>query len=194
MNPVSEEASLFDELLSSCESKLLLYARNLTGDLESARDIVQESFLKLAKALRDRKGRPGEDALSTGEDRLKRWKAWLFTVTRNGAFDQLRKRKPVVPEEVLMNIPSADLNPRRCLEKNDLVVRVFQSMERLSLSQREAIRLRFQNDLSYKEIAQVMNVSVTNVGFLLHAGLKRLRVLLKDDLQAAPSGCDGMIR
>lgn len=93
-----------------------------------------------------------------------------------------------------MNIPSADLNPRRCLEKNDLVVRVFQSMERLSLSQREAIRLRFQNDLSYKEIAQVMNVSVTNVGFLLHAGLKRLRVLLKDDLQAAPSGCDGMIR
>lgn len=193
MNPAAEEASLFEELLSSCESKLLLYAQNFTGDLESAQDVVQESFLKLAKALRDPTRRSSEDAPSSGEERHKRWKAWLFTVTRNGAFDQLRKRKAVVPDEALTSLPSPDPNPRQAMEKNDLVGRIFQCLEGLSASQREAIRLRFQSDLSYKEIAQVMNVSVTNVGFLLHAGLKRLRELLKDELQTSPSGCHGGI-
>ncbi|MDD4931877.1 MAG: sigma-70 family RNA polymerase sigma factor [Methylacidiphilaceae bacterium] len=191
MNPDSEEANLFYELFSACESKLLLYAGTLTGDLESARDIVQASFIKLAKALRERKRQPSGEALLAAEEHRKRWRAWLFTVTRHGALDHLRKRKTIVPEEVLMSLPSACPTPRRALERADLVNRILQCLERLTRSQREAIRLRFQDDLSYKEIAQVMNVSVTNVGFLLHAGLKKLRELLQDELQAMSFGCDG---
>ncbi|MDD4931875.1 MAG: RNA polymerase sigma factor [Methylacidiphilaceae bacterium] len=191
MNRDSEEATLFYELLSTCESKLLLYADALIGDVEAARDLVQESFLKFTKALRARKGRPTEETSSADGEEQRRWKAWLFTVTRNGAVDLLRKRKTLVPEEVLMSLPSTCPTPRRALERADLVNRVRQCLERLTRSQREAIRLRFQDDLSYKEIAQVMNVSVTNVGFLLHAGLKKLRELLKDELQPVPLGCDG---
>ncbi len=50
-------------------------------------------------------------------------------------------------------------------------------MDHLSENQREVIRLKFQNDLSYKEIADITRLSVTNVGFLLHTGLKKLRAL-----------------
>ena len=47
-------------------------------------------------------------------------------------------------------------------------------------NQREVIRLKFQNDLSYKEIAEVTGLSATNVGFLLHVALKKLRELLHE--------------
>ena len=45
----------------------------------------------------------------------------------------------------------------------------------LPANQQEVIRLKFQNELSYKEISQVTGLSVTNVGFLIHAGLKAIR-------------------
>ncbi|VVM04641.1 RNA polymerase sigma factor [Methylacidimicrobium tartarophylax] len=191
MNPDSAEAILFRELFSACESKLLLYADSLIGDRESARDIVQESFMKLTKALRQRKPQSEGETPPAEVERRRRWKAWLFTVTRNGALDYLRKRKPLIQEDVLMSLPSACPTPRKTLEQAELVTRMLQCLDRLTRSQREAIRLRFQNDLSYKEIAQVMNVSATNVGFLLHMGLKKLRELLKDELQAVPFGYDG---
>jgi RNA polymerase sigma-70 factor (ECF subfamily) len=51
-------------------------------------------------------------------------------------------------------------------------------VERLPENQREVIRLKFQSDLSYKEIAEITNLSVSNVGFLLHTGIKRLRFMM----------------
>lgn len=191
MNPDTTDAILFQELFSTWESKLLLYTKSLVDDTESARDIVQESFLKLAKALRRREHPPAGDADGEGGEHRRRWTAWLFTVARNGALDHLRKRKPLIREEALMSLPSVGPTPRRALERAELVDRVLQCQKRLTRSQREAIRLRFQDELSYKEIAQVMNISVTNVGFLLHVGLKRLRELLKEELQAVPFGNDG---
>ena len=48
-------------------------------------------------------------------------------------------------------------------------------LARLPENQQEVIRLKFQQGLSYKEISSVTGLSVTNVGFLIHTGLKRLR-------------------
>ena len=45
----------------------------------------------------------------------------------------------------------------------------------LPANQQEVIRLKFQHGLSYKQIAEVTQLSVSNVGFLIHAGLKTLR-------------------
>jgi DNA-directed RNA polymerase specialized sigma24 family protein len=45
----------------------------------------------------------------------------------------------------------------------------------LPKNQREVLRLKFQCDLSYKEISAVTQLSVTNVGFLIHTAIKTLR-------------------
>jgi RNA polymerase sigma-70 factor (ECF subfamily) len=47
--------------------------------------------------------------------------------------------------------------------------------------QQEAVRLKFQHGLSYKEIASVLDLTVTNVGFILHTALKTLRARLGGD-------------
>ena len=69
--------------------------------------------------------------------------------------------------------------PGAALEQREERDSIFGLLDELGENQREVIRLKFQNDLSYKEIADITGLSVTNVGFLLHTGLKKLRALLE---------------
>lgn len=52
---------------------------------------------------------------------------------------------------------------------------IFRMLDRLPKNQREVVYLKFQCDLSYKEISEITKLSVTNVGFLMHTALKNLR-------------------
>ena len=61
------------------------------------------------------------------------------------------------------------------VEQQDTADHVLRSVERLPDNQREVVRLKFQCGLSYKEIAAVTGLSVTNVGYLIHTALKKLR-------------------
>jgi RNA polymerase sigma-70 factor (ECF subfamily) len=65
--------------------------------------------------------------------------------------------------------------PSTVLEKKEELSRVLQILETLPPNQQEVIRLKFQNGLSYREISEVTDLSVSNVGFLLHTGLKTVR-------------------
>ena len=65
--------------------------------------------------------------------------------------------------------------PGEALEHRDQVAHVLGRLESLPEKQREALRLKFQSGLSYREIAGVMGESVGNVGWLIHMGIKGLR-------------------
>lgn len=170
----------FIALLDRYERPLIRYARSITGDLDSARDVVQETFIKLARGeLRnmESKGRNGSDGAGAAGVHLE---AWLFTVTRNGALDHQRKHSRIIPMTLPDDRPCADPGPAATLEQRENATTIFGMLDALSPNQREVIRLKFQNDLSYREIADVTKLSVTNVGFLIHAGLKKLRALLRE--------------
>lgn len=68
--------------------------------------------------------------------------------------------------------------PADVMETHDSTRVVLHCLDTLPNNQREVVRLKFQNGLSYKEIADVTQLSVSNVGFLLHTGLKALRTKL----------------
>ena len=65
-------------------------------------------------------------------------------------------------------------------ERRDAAARVLDLLETLPASQREVIRLKFQNGFSYREISRISGHSVTHVGYLIHTGLKTLRGQLND--------------
>lgn len=141
---------------------LTRYAASLLGDADRARDVVQDTFLRLWKEPRD-----------AVADRVR---PWLFRVCRNRAFDLRRKEgrmKPLNPEHasVLADGPG----PQQQAEKQDRLAQVLHLMRALPENQREVVRLKFQNGMSYKEIASVTELSVSNVGFLLHTALTTLR-------------------
>ncbi len=149
--------------LDEYEGPLLRYAQRITGDLEQARDVVQETFLRLCR----------EDQ-STLDGRLPQW---LFTVCRNYSIDVRRKelRMTTFADPLAAETPAEEPTPDSKASIRDEAQRVFGMLERLPENQQEVIRLKFQNGMRYRQIAEVTGLSVTNVGFLLHRGIKTLR-------------------
>lgn len=160
-------------LLDRYERPLVSYARSIVGDLESARDVVQETFIKWTQRNGADHAEPAPPAASNPE-------AWLFTVTRNRALDVLRKNSRIIPMTFPDERPSEAPGPASVLESRDAEQSLLRLLDELTPNQSEVIRLKFQNDLSYREIADITQLSVTNVGFLLHTGLKKLRTLLAE--------------
>ncbi len=145
------------------EGPLTLYAARLLGDAESARDVVQDTFLRLCAQAREHvDGRLAE---------------WLFTVCRNRALDVLRKesRMTQLSDEQVQVRTSPDPGPADLAERRESAARVLGLLETLPKSQREVIRLKFQNGFSYQEISRISGHSVGNVGYLIHVGLKTIR-------------------
>ena len=73
------------------------------------------------------------------------------------------------------------------LEQKEQLSRVLHIVATLPPNQQEVIRLKFQNGLSYREISGVTNLSVSNVGFLIHSGLKTVRQKINAWSQASPT-------
>ena len=150
------------------EGPLTLYAARLLGDAETARDVVQETFLRLCAQSREHvDGRLAE---------------WLFTVCRNRSLDVLRKesRMTQLSDEQVQIRTSPDPGPPELIERRESTARVLDLLEALPKNQREVIRLKFQNGFSYQEIARISGHSVGNVGYLIHVGLKTIRGQLAD--------------
>jgi RNA polymerase sigma factor (sigma-70 family) len=153
----------FEEIFQRFEIPLLQYARRITGDREQARDVVQETFVKFQRngALRR------EDEPAT----------WLFTVCRNAALNVCRKERRMMylDEEVLEWRKSEQPMPFDQLEQSEATGFLLSIVATLPARQQEVIQLKFQNDLSYREIAEVMQTTPNNVGVLLHTALRTLR-------------------
>jgi len=162
--------------LDKYEGPLLRYAQRRVGDLETARDIVQDCFLRLCKQTR-----------GDVDDHLAQW---LYTVCRNRSIDHLRKdgRMHTLDDTTLHTKPSTDAPPSHVAEAADQRTHLMACIDRLSPRQQEMVRLKFQDGLSYREIAVVTRASVGNVGFILHTAVKALRAQMGETLSPATSG------
>jgi RNA polymerase sigma factor (sigma-70 family) len=153
----------FEQILHRFEIPLLQYARRITGDREQARDVVQETFIKFQRngALRR------EDEPAT----------WLFTVCRNAALNICRKERRMMhlDEQLIEARESEQPMPFNQLEQKEAAGFLLRIVATLPPRQQEIIQLKFQNDLSYQQIAKIMQTTANNVGVLLHTALKTLR-------------------
>lgn len=143
---------------------LLRYANSLTNNHERAQDAVQDTLLRLCKANRD--------------DIEHKLRPWLFRVCRSRVIDLARKETRTMntlDESGLEREPDHLPTPDRHTTTSDAAQHALQLLHTLPENQREVIRLKFQNGLSYKEIADITELTITNVGFLLHTALKTLR-------------------
>lgn len=144
------------------ERPLLAYACRLAGgDFDSAQDAVQETFLRMCRQSRDRV----EGHLA----------AWLFSVCRSRVIDMQRSKCVMPTGAPAAAITDPDPGPETALQRDEETVHLSTLIDRLSPRQQEVLRLRLQAQLSYREIAEVTGLSVSNVGFHLHAAVRSLR-------------------
>lgn len=163
MMPSAVDREYVLEAVRRFEGPLTRYAARLLGDEDAARDVVQEAFLRLCVQER-----------SHVERRLAEW---LFTVCRNRALDVLRKegRMSQLTDERVHVMAAPEPSPPETLQIKEDTERILQLLEGLPPSQREVIRLKFADGFSYKEISRISGHTVSNVGFLIHTGLKTIR-------------------
>ena len=160
---VAEPEQDFDALVRRFELPLLQYATRITGDRERARDVVQATFVQLQRAPREQLDHAPAK--------------WLFTVCRNRALNVCRKerRMTYLDQELLETHGGADPAPFEQLEQKEASGFLLQIVATLPPRQQEVLQLRFQNDLSYQEIAEITKTSAGSVGVLIHTALKTLR-------------------
>ncbi len=149
--------------LARYERPLLRHARRITRDDELARDVVQDTFLRLCKQDPER--------LREGLPR------WLFTVCRNRALDVAKRsgRTGSLAEGQFEALESDEPTPAQALEEQENRQDVKALLSALPERQQQVLRLKFQDELSYREIGEIAGVSVGNVGYLIHTALRRLR-------------------
>lgn len=153
------------------EHLLVRYAHQFVGDVERARDVVQDAFLKLCD--QERKREPDQERLD-GRSLTK----WLYKVCRNRAIDVSRKEKRMKsapPHEFEEQLDAEASSPDAAALEQERHVALLQQIATLPINQQEVLRLKFHGGLSYQEIAEVTGLSRTNVGYLLHKAISKLR-------------------
>jgi len=153
----------FAALLERFEMPLIRYATRIIGDVERARDVVQETFVQLQRSPRaEHDNAPAK---------------WLFTVCRNRALNVCRKdrRLAFLDEQILEAQAAPELSPNEQLERKEARSFALRMIDSLPPRQQEVLQLKFQSDLSYAEISVITQLSVNHVGVLIHTALKTLR-------------------
>ena len=161
--PGNSSTDWIRNIVERYEQPLIRYAMRMLGSQERACDLVQDTFLQLC---RQPKEKLGENAA-----------AWLYKVCRNRALDICKKesRMSHVSDPETAALESREPNQVEQLQQQETAQSAKHLLNNLPDQQQEVIRLKIGHDLSYREISEITDLSVSNVGYLLHVGLKSLR-------------------
>jgi len=158
----------FEQLIHEYQGALIRYAYKILRNNETAQDIVQEAFLRYAKNP-PQYGVPRQKA------------SWLFRVTHNLCIDLLKRESKRSDIYDKVEKPKPDFIPSEGIIAQEGWEQLAVFLERLSDNQRCVVILFFQEDKSYKEIAEQTGLSLSNVGMLLHRGLKKLKAIMEEE-------------
>ncbi|NUQ01808.1 MAG: RNA polymerase sigma factor, partial [Armatimonadetes bacterium] len=162
------DTAALDELVARYHAPLAQYLERMLGEPETAREVTQETFLRMMRALPRYRPRA-------------KFSTWLYTIATNLARDELRRRQN--RQERHRPLEDADqgevAEPPVPLVETALgrVVRddIKKALAGLSPEHREVIILHYYQGLSYKEIAEASRCTVGTVGSRLHYAIKHLR-------------------
>ena len=145
-------------------------AKWLLRNEQDAQDVVQEAFLRAFKSFGGFHGSNG--------------RAWLLTIVRNTSYTLLKKNRAVdftTPFDEEIHAPDYDsVSPATILERTEDANLIREAMDELPAELREILTLRHQEDLSYKEIADIAQIAPGTV----MSRLARARAKLKECLAA----------
>jgi RNA polymerase sigma-70 factor (ECF subfamily) len=170
------DLALLHGLVEQYQYRLVRYLVYFLGRRDLVDDLVQETWLRVLERGSQYDGRS-------------RFEPWLFTIARNLALDQMRRRQ-------LFSLDSNDAEPTGAspvaagpspfeqAARTEDAHRIAAALATLAPIYREALVLRFQEDLTLPEIAAVTGAPVTTISSRIHRGLATLRTHLEGEKHA----------
>jgi RNA polymerase sigma-70 factor (ECF subfamily) len=144
-------------------------AFRIVKDENEALDITQETFVRAWTALPNFRGQS-------------QFRTWLYRITTNLCYNRLpglRRSLNDLGDDVLGEIPEVNLdNPSQKFEANEIKTYLHKAIDNLDANYKLLITLRYQNDLSYEEIASTLNLPIGTVKTGLFRAKEKLRLAL----------------
>jgi len=173
----------YDRLIEQYSPRLYGYFYRLTGSKHDAEDLLQELFVRLVRTIGNYKHEGKFDG-------------WLFRIALNLVRDRVRRRKtaksaglmqqsytPTDEKDLLARLPDNSAGqPDEILQRAEQIDRMQQAVKKLPEPEREVIMMRHFSQMSFREIAQAMNVPLGTALARGHRGLARLRNLMEDQM------------
>jgi RNA polymerase sigma-70 factor (ECF subfamily) len=165
----------FERLVRDHMNTVLGLAYNYVGDFSTAEDIAQETFVQALQSI---------DSLRDGA----RFKVWLLKIARNKCIDAIRRtprwvsldqNKDLEREISLKSAPAPD-DPEIRFTEDDLLT----ALRSLRQDYREIFVMKHINNLTYREISEILNMTVSAVGEKLY----RVRSMIRDKLEDMKHG------
>ena len=160
------DTSAFEQVVKSYQQRVQAIAYRIVGDREGARDVAQEVFIRLYRFLGQYKNN-------------KQFFTWLYRIIVNASFDYLKKqnRFQTVPlEDIPENIPELVYHAN---QQEEMAVIITKFVDTLSSPQRAAFLLREVENLSCKEIGEIMQCPTGTVRSYLFYARKNLKSLIE---------------
>ena len=157
----------FNELITFYYPFILKYLIKLTSDEELANDMLQETFLKLIKSI-DKYKIKGKASFST----------YLITIAKNCYLDYIKKNKNCTTVIDIESISDSKYFVDNIIKNNDLDT-VIEEIERLPDEQKVAMKLKYLEGYTLKEIANLQKTKPETIKSRLHEGKKKIKNELK---------------
>ncbi len=171
---IDGDNSAFDELLSRNQGKLFSYILFVVRDEDKANDLFQETFVKVITKLHEKR------YVDSGK-----FSAWIMRIAHNVMMDWYREQRArnlieLSEENNLSNLSKNDIleiNVENRYVNDQIMTDVKKMMNMLPPTQREVVFMRFYQNLSFKEIAELTGVSInTSLGRMRYAILNLRRM------------------
>ncbi|OGD23457.1 MAG: hypothetical protein A2Y69_02040 [Candidatus Aminicenantes bacterium RBG_13_59_9] len=163
----------FKDIVLLHQQKVFLLSYSILKNREDALDVVQETFMRLYQKL---------DAYEKGRN----FKAWLLQIAKNLSIDYYRKhrgrRRDMETDQRIEDLPLAAADYRSNPESSELSRVLARNLERLGERQRLIFVMKHFNGLEYREIAQVLGISVGTVKSLHFKAVRNLKNWLSPQL------------
>jgi len=159
----------FELLYERYFDKLVWFARGFLEDEQKAEDVVQEVFIRIIES-------PGKF------DSEKRWSTWIYTTTGNACKNILRneQNRHRILQEKIAPVYAEEVGIQDQTDHNILKASIRMACKELNEKEKNIFTLRFEHDLSIKEIAAIAGMPEGSVKSTIYYLLRKLAPHLKD--------------
>ncbi len=173
--------AIFTELYKKYHHELFNFLYYMVQSREQAEDLVQEVYIRVLKSYQHFKGESSE-------------KTWLIAIARNVAIDFFRKQKGLnqrlINKIEIFDLPIKDAQPlpEEMFFQSEETKLMYRCLEKCTIDQRSVIILRYIQELSIIETAQILGWKESKVKTTQHRAIKQLKVLMNEKLQQEMAG------
>lgn len=172
----AKDEKAFQYFVEKYHSLVLNVCNNILNNMDDSMDVSQEVFIKIYESIENFRG---DSKIST----------WLYRISVNKSLNYLRSKKKqkwfssldvIFGNDKNTHPEDLELKPGETIELEENKKALYYALGKLPEKQNVALTLNNFEDLSYKEISEIMEISVTEVGVLINRGKKKLKKLIVD--------------